>query len=219
MVSNIKRIGVIGAALGLAALAIFMWSARGQTLASASAQSCAVYVAFYESMISKKAIFLNPHSFRFPKIVSPDAPPRTAPARFIGETGEVEQVALFMGDEPIERKIKKAFTTEVSEFFEPIWSGETANIKPCYETPALRPRFHKGRYKLLYVREKLLRRDDLGLVTIWRISPIGFSEDGKRALLYADYYCGGNCGGGSYYLFENTDGAWAQIGDHRVWIS
>ncbi len=219
MVSKAKLIGGAGAALGFSAIAIFMLGAGGKTPAPASAQSCAVYAAFFESFSSEKAIFLYPHSNRFSKIVAPGAPPRMAPTRFMGDTGEVEKVVLYQGAEPIERKLKKAFVAEVSSFFEPLWSGKITNIKPCFKSSDQRPRFHKGRFKTLHLREKLLRRDDLGIVTVWRASPVGVSDDGKHALLYAEYYCSGACGGGSYFLFENKGGNWVRIGEHQVWFS
>lgn len=219
MVSKAKLIGGAGAALGVAAIAIFMVGARGKAPAIATAQSCAVYVAFFKNIDGEKATFLNPHSNRFSKIVAPGAPPRIAPVRFMADSGEVEKITLYQGAKPVERKIKKAFTAQVSNYFEPLWSGKTANIKPCFKSSDSRPRFHKGRFKALHIREKLLRRDDLGIVTVWRVSPIGVSGNGARALLYAEYYCGGICGGGSYFLLENKSGAWIQIGEHRVWFS
>lgn len=219
MVSKTKLIGGIGAALGVAAIGFVVLGVGANRPAPASAQSCAVYAAFFENISGEKATFLNPHSNRFSKILAPGAPPRIAPTRFMGDTGNVEKIVLYQGAEPVERTIKKVFAAQVSDFFEPLWSGNTANIKPCFKSSDIRPHFHKGRYKTLRIREKLLRRDNLGMVTTWRTSPIGFSEDGRRALLYAEYYCGGVCGGGSYFLLENKGGAWIQIGEHQVWFS
>lgn len=216
---KVKLIGSVGATLAFLAIAFFMLGAHGNTPAPATAQSCAVYAAFFQNIGSEKATFLNPHSNRFSKIVAPGAPTRMAPARFMGDTGKTEEIILYQGAEPIERKIKKAFTAQVSNYFDPLSSGTTANIKPCFKSSDTRPRFYKGRFKVLHMREKLLGRDNMGLVTIWRVSPVGVSENGKRALLYADYYCSGVCGGGSYFLLENKDGAWIQIGEHRVWFS
>lgn len=219
MVSKAKLIGGVSAALAFAVIAFFVVGARGQAPAAATSQSCAVYVAFFENFDGEKATFLNPHSNRFSQIVAPGAPPRIAPAQFMGDTGKVEKITLYRGAEPIERKIKKRFAAHVSDYIEPLWSGKTANIKPCFQSSDSRPRFYKGRFKVLLTREKLLGRDKMGIVTVWRVSPIGISKDGARALIYADYYCGGVCGGGSYFLFEYQSGAWVRIGEHRVWIS
>lgn len=219
MIKNKKIMGAAAVAIGVAGIATFLSVAGGKAPGSASLQSCAVYSAFYDSLGNSKATFLAPHAVGFPKKPSRDAPSRTAPTRFEGETGEIEKVVLFQGAEPVERKVKRAFRAQVSDYFEPLWSHAPANIKPCFKSKKPRPDFHKGRYKPLLMREKLLRRDANGMVTVWRLSPVGFSDDENRALLYAEYYCGGACGGGSYFLFEQKDGAWVRIGEHRAWFS
>lgn len=40
------------------------------------------------------------------------------------------------------------------------------------------------------------------------LSRVGFSADGKQALVLAHYQCGGRCGGTRYYLLERVPGGW-----------
>ena len=40
------------------------------------------------------------------------------------------------------------------------------------------------------------------------LSRVGFSSDGNKALVLADYGCGPRCGGTRYYLLERSAGGW-----------
>jgi hypothetical protein len=53
---------------------------------------------------------------------------------------------------------------------------------------------------------------------ITMLSRVGFNKRMNEALVYAWAYCGGDCGGGGYYLLRKEDGVW-KVKDKKTWIS
>jgi hypothetical protein len=53
---------------------------------------------------------------------------------------------------------------------------------------------------------------------ITMLSRVGFNKRMNEALVYAWAYCGGDCGGGGYYLLRKEDGVWT-VKDKKIWIS
>jgi hypothetical protein len=53
---------------------------------------------------------------------------------------------------------------------------------------------------------------------ITMLSRVGFNKKMNEALVYAWGYCGGDCGGGGYYLLRKEDGFW-KIKDKKLYIS
>lgn len=66
----------------------------------------------------------------------------------------------------------------------------------------------------LSLREKYPRSS--GRITM--LSRVGFNKTMNEALVYAWAYCGGDCGGGGYYLLRKEDGIWI-VKDKKIWIS
>jgi len=52
-----------------------------------------------------------------------------------------------------------------------------------------------------------------------RLSRVGFSPDGKQALLYSSNWCGGHCASGSYLVMEKRGAAWRVIKEVFMWLS
>jgi len=50
-------------------------------------------------------------------------------------------------------------------------------------------------------------------------SRVGFSADGKQALVFVAQSCGGLCGEGNYYFLKNENGEWKVIKKQMTWIS
>lgn len=50
-------------------------------------------------------------------------------------------------------------------------------------------------------------------------SPVAISRDGRTALVYETYYCGGLCAAGQFVLLDKEDNVWQVIGIHLVWVS
>ncbi len=49
-------------------------------------------------------------------------------------------------------------------------------------------------------------------------SRVGFNKNFDEALVYSWGYCGGDCGGGGYYLVRKENGFW-KLKDEETWIS
>jgi hypothetical protein len=54
-------------------------------------------------------------------------------------------------------------------------------------------------------------------ITTW--SRVGFNSDGKQALFYESYRCGGLCGTGRYMVMEKKNGTWVIGTEIVVWVS
>ncbi|HEX3144218.1 MAG TPA: hypothetical protein VHQ64_09615 [Pyrinomonadaceae bacterium] len=50
------------------------------------------------------------------------------------------------------------------------------------------------------------------------LSRVGFNRSRDEALVYSWGYCGGDCGGGGYYLFRKENGRWI-MKQEKTWIS
>ncbi len=51
------------------------------------------------------------------------------------------------------------------------------------------------------------------------VSRIGFSADGKQAMLYSANRCGGKCGAGTYVVMEKVGGGWRVVKEILTWVS
>src|SRR5215831_16526028 len=49
------------------------------------------------------------------------------------------------------------------------------------------------------------------------LSRVGFNKTIDEALVYSWRYCGGDCGGGGYYLLQKQNGRWS-IKQNKTWI-
>jgi hypothetical protein len=50
------------------------------------------------------------------------------------------------------------------------------------------------------------------------LSRVGFNKNLDEALVYSWRYCGGDCGGGGYYLLRKQNGVWSTK-QNKTWIS
>jgi len=50
------------------------------------------------------------------------------------------------------------------------------------------------------------------------LSRVGLNKKMDEALVYAWGYCGGECGGGGYYVLRKEDGVW-KVTDKKLYIS
>jgi hypothetical protein len=51
------------------------------------------------------------------------------------------------------------------------------------------------------------------------VSRIGFSADGKQAMLYSANGCGGKCGAGTYVVMEKVGASWRVAKEILMWVS
>jgi hypothetical protein len=108
---------------------------------------------------------------------------------------------------------KDEFTLDTSGYFGQVTVERTLFIRHCFGDG--RASFFDG-YGWLGIREALFGSYD---VRLWDVTPVGFSQDGRYALVYAENFCGFLCGGGSFYLFEQRSGEWTLAGTSLRWIS
>jgi len=118
-----------------------------------------------------------------------------------------------------DREAKHAQDEEISidtaPYFGPVTSNRSLFIRDCFSATQPSPSFYDGPFFWLSLREAVLGRG----ATIWRVSPVGISPDGRHALTYAESFCGSWCMSGSFYLFERRDDAWVLLGARRAFIA
>lgn len=134
------------------------------------------------------------------------------------DTGQFKLIKMSENSVPLKKPIREEFIKDVSGFLKPLLSNKNISINHCFKEEKLQPRFYDGQFKWLSAREELynlLRQKDNYHPAIVNLSRVGFSKDGRYALLYAYYYCEGLCGGEVFYLFEMQNGAWKMIGDNQ----
>jgi hypothetical protein len=54
---------------------------------------------------------------------------------------------------------------------------------------------------------------------VFTFSRVGFSQDGKQALIFITNWCKTLCGTGEYYFLKKENGEWKVSNKHMVWIS
>ncbi|MGI9424246.1 MAG: hypothetical protein ACR2PA_13725 [Hyphomicrobiaceae bacterium] len=214
------RILTLLALVGLMVIGAFgsgFWSDRSQQIKHADSASCAVYRSFYSREQSKAGLFIR-------TATRPYSPSHLISAymRFERGTNADKRVETAPNRKPAREQLKERFEHDTIGFIEPLFSSGAVSVERCFDKGEHQPKFYDGSFKWLSIREALLGildRDNRGSVAILSISPVGFSADGRHALLYADYYCEGFCGAGGFFLFEKRVGSWTVIGDNWVWVS
>ncbi len=129
---------------------------------------------------------------------------------FTRETGEQQPHTVEVTGEVLEFPVTEDFTVNLSGYS----LQRTAWLPSCF-TSAAQPRFAV----LPLIIEFGLRIPAVGDRTIWEVSQVSFSPDGRRAVFYAEHFCGGLCAGGAHFLYEFRDGAWNEIGYRVSWVS
>jgi len=135
------------------------------------------------------------------------------------DTGEFETVEWMPGSETYRQAIREEFEEDTTEYFSPVTEGDAENISHCFDSLNDKPGAFAGSFQVLRARETGLGRDDRGFVTLWSVSPVGFSDDDRSAIMYAENNCGGLCGWGGFVLFKRVDGEWVVAGESWRWIS
>lgn len=198
------------ALVGLIAAMVLAGCSVAGDLPGSDATSCEVYRAFYDQLPDRKAVFFRSTTLSVPPIAG------VAPSQFERDTGQSETVELEAIDETIERPVREDFELDTTHFSAQLRVA-ASSLVGCFSDEG--PPLHDGSFELLYLRERLLGRDDDGFVTVWAVSPVALSPDGVHALIYADHYCGALCAGGAFYLLQRRNEAWVVVGDRWVWVS
>ena len=174
----------------------FLWAAR------ADARMCAVYRGFYRDTSKYGASVLHAGTARWLPMISLD-PKRDAKAglkeiRFEGWPSSNSRPEIVV---------------DVSTYFSPLMGERSLFIRHCFEGAGGAP-FFDGPSALLAIRSLFAARDSW-----WQLSPVGFSPDGDRALIYVTDTCSGWCGSGMFVLLERRGKDWAIIGTGLSWIA
>ncbi len=194
--------------------AVVLWDRRN---IEADAQSCAVYRSFYSQLPEKEAIFFEGVSRRYAYFPGDRAP--EPPKKFERDTGEFEEIEMAPNMEPFKSAVRETIKRDTTEYFSTVAEGEERLISNCFDKLDDAPGVYTGPFNLLHVREIALGQDNQGFVSLWTVSPVGFSEDGQLAVMYAGQNCGGLCGWGGFILLENKNGDWVVVGDKWLWAS
>ncbi len=188
-----------------------------QRIIDADPKTCAIYKSFYSQLPEKNAAFFEGFSRSYAHFPSDRVP--KPPQKFERDTGEFEEIEIAPGVEPFDRPVRETIEQDTTNYFGVVAEGEKRRISNCFDALDNSPGFYSGPYNLLYARETVLGRDSHEFVSLWTVSPVGFSKDGKSAVMYAGQYCGGLCGLGGFILLENKNGAWIVVGDSWLWVS
>ncbi len=188
-----------------------------QRIILANDETCSVYSAFYQHFPDKKAVFFKPLSQSYDYFPSERTP--QPPAKFMRNTGEFETVEWMPGSETYQQPIREAFEEDTAEYFSAVTEGDAENISHCFDSLSEKPSMFADSIQALYARETTPGRDDQGFVTLWSVSPVGFSDDGRLAIMYAENSCGGLCGWGGFVLFKQVSNKWTVAGDSWRWVS
>jgi hypothetical protein len=177
--------------------------------------SCDVYRRFVAEF--------SPHQRQFVFMAAsvPEMPARrpTAPMEFRRGSG-------IFAPPPGPPSRRETFTADTSELFAQLQTLPSTNIADCF--PEGQVVFSTATYtetianfsierERLYINREPPSPDQI--ISVWQVSPVAVSADGRRALMMGGFFCGGLCGGGAYYLFERQGDEWDLVGYRTAWIS
>jgi len=200
--------------LSLLVAALFVAGCATSLPPVADTRSCAVYRTFYATVSEDWGRTLAVRTVPFSR--NDDWP--TGPDTFDRDTGETRTEDW--DGETFEVPIREEFALDTNSYFRALTDGESRSLQGCFEGAQAEPDFFDGSARWLAARNWLRGGGrHVAQAGLWRLSPAGFSADGRYALIYAEYDCHGWCGGGSFYLFEYRGETWVLAGDRWVWIA
>ena len=186
---------------------------------SADIDSCQLYVAVYDFRVKQRGGFLVRDIFKPITIQANKFNNGRPPKKFERYTGEVETINGTIDGAAYERKVTKDFEFDTSAFFTKDFSNLKVNIGECFEGLETKPEIGEVSFEEIVnqdVSDKIINRP---LISQWGVTTPAFSHDRSRAIIYAEFYCGGLCGSGDYYLFEKRNEHWVIAGWQTLWVS
>ena len=204
--TSLVRFAAFSGLLIAAAFSPFWWP-KVWPKPAASQEACVVYQAYYDTVERREMTYLHPVT-----ISAEDRQFSVAPTSFWRETGG-NSISEFDGEIFVGPEFER-FELSTTTFFAPVASKDEVNIRRCFGGTGSQPNFHGGSLGKFYElhREPDDNDDPTTPTNLITLSPVGFSDDGKYALLYAAHHCGSNCGMRHFALFEMLDGDWQEIG-------
>ncbi|MCR6643675.1 MAG: hypothetical protein NVV62_03680 [Terricaulis sp.] len=196
----------------LLAAAIFALGACAAPTPAADERACAVYRAFYaqtkNETQSALAPVTKPYSLEW----------GGAPSRFHNNTGEDFVLRILPAGS--EAETVEVIEVDTGSYFDALHQGPRQSVRGCFDA-AQQPEFSGSalEFALSTAVRAWARGEEVIAPGVWRLSPAGYSADGRFALIYAEYECWDWCGMGAFYLFEQRDGRWEYVGDSGVWFA
>jgi hypothetical protein len=194
-----------------AAFAALLCGACEERTQAAVTSTCAVYRALYEDATAQDG-----ESIVYFRHQSRHLYPREVRGPFERETGASETVRV--GNETYDFPILEPFEANVSDLTRQLTAAKRVSIRSCF-SGADAPRFSILPLWTLNIIHGQRPDELVGNVVIHSFSPAVISSDGQRALVYAEYYCGGLCAAGTFHFLERRNSVWEITGHSMVWIS
>jgi len=173
-----------------------------ETLPIADSDRCEVYRVTFASLSNRQTIRLQAQSMR------------PAPGRL----PKSDQIEFF----PVEfdkKGNRKKFSFTTQEMAAGIFSAGESNLAPCFGMAVQAPNFYRGSYEQFKSDPEILQNAKFRIQTLGSFSPIGFSNDGKHAVVYIEEASGALNSKGTLVLLLKQDGRWKMIGHANMWIS
>ena len=210
--------------LGIGGIAI--WADEYNAL-KPSTDSCGIYMAYHSSLETGIPHVFRPNSMAR-LIESPDYI-EYLPSSFLMDSGKRELVETEFASEPYERIIYQDFEFDTASVFEGSNLSSVERIKGCFRKAKNGPSFSKLPINMILLKkfgakpniteDGFISAFNIDFLTVHEVSPPLISADNTHGLIFTESSCGPLCGHGAYFLFENEDGEWRQIGFHTRWVS
>lgn len=191
---------------------------RAETLAP-TASACSVYDDFLEH-VNDERTFLNPVTVSMRNLSYFNE--QDAPAIFYAYP-EPKEEAEIMDSIAAQEELIDKIEHDTSSYIGAVVTEDIFNLTDCIFASEHEIEFWAGSHDLL-VQEVSGKQnpstDEKEFLTIWDFSPVGISANEEYAVFYAQFYCGGLCASGDYYLMKKgLNGKWQVYGIHPVWVS
>lgn len=210
-----------------------------QFIPKSTANSCEIYKAYHANLeegipnifrpISRSIEFDPSHEDEKTSQFQPYYNANELPRFFLRDTGNREMVKSEYAPEPYEQIIYEEFEFNSPRIFKEHIISDAERIGWCFKAvknapmisvfPVKTIEFIKFGAQPSKTEDGFVRGLNANFLTAHKISSPLFTTDKKYGLIFAESYCGGLCGHGGYFLFENINGDWQQIGFQTRWMS
>jgi hypothetical protein len=185
----------------------------------ADIDSCQLYVAVYDFRVEQRDGFLVRDIFKPITIQANKYNNGRPPKKFERYTGEVKTIESIVDGQTYDKKITEDFELDTSAFFTKDFSNLKVNISECFEGLETKPEIGEASSEEIVNQDFSDKINNRPLISQWGVTTPAFSRDRKTAIIYAEFYCGGLCGSGDFYLFEKRNEHWEIAGWQTLWVS
>ncbi len=193
----------------------------------ANARSCKIYQAYYANLEEDLPHIFRPISNSIP--VDPINKSFELFPFFDRDTGKREIVKSEYFSKPYEKIVYEKFAFDSASIFKNSVLSAPQDIRSCFHgvinaptisiLPAKTIEFLRFGAQPFKNEDGLTPAFNANFLTVHELSSPLITNDNKYGLIFVESYCGPLCGHGGYFLFENINGDWKQIGFHSRWVS